>query len=161
MNQYIQPYESPLLINSCEFSKVTKRLEIRTFVDDAHLTHEQLTTKKMLLTIGADLTSSPACFLCVLGRSRIDNPSVLIDLLAQRIKGHPDYSILKNVFFHRVEDDAERLVRKNEFDCSIKNLSSLVHEDLDTCLIHLGVKKFQLEVKKIVLRDPIATEELQ
>jgi aspartyl/asparaginyl-tRNA synthetase len=26
MNQYIQPYESPLLINSCEFSKVTNKL---------------------------------------------------------------------------------------------------------------------------------------
>ena len=145
----------------CEYSTVSRRLEIRTFVDDAHLTHEQLTTKKMLLKIGADLIASPACFLCVLGRSKIDNPSVLIDLLAQRIERHPDYSLLKNVFFHRVEDDAERLVRKAELDRSMKNFTTSVHEDLDTCLIHLGVKKFQLEVKKIVLKGPIVSEELQ
>jgi hypothetical protein len=86
---------------------------------------------------------------------------VLIDLLAQRIERHPDYSLLKNVFFHRVEDDAERLVRKAELDRSMKNFTSLVYEDIDKALIHLGVKRFQLEIKKIVLKGPIASEVLQ
>ena len=130
-------------------------------MDDGQLTHEQLTINKKMLKIGADLISSPACFLCVLGRSKIDNPSVLIDLLAQRIERHPDYSILKNVFFHRVEDDAERLVRKAELDRSIKSFTTSVNEDIDKVLIHFGVKRFQLEIKKIALKGPIVSEELQ
>jgi hypothetical protein len=145
----------------CEFSNATRRLEIRTFVDDAHLTYEQLTTKRMLLKIGADLISSPLCFLCVLSRCKIDNPGLLIDLLAQRIKCHPDYSILKNVFFRRVEDDSERLVRKAELDRSIKSFTTSVNEDIDKVLIHFGVKRFQLEIKKIALKGPIVSEELQ
>jgi hypothetical protein len=145
----------------CEFSNVTRRLEIRTFVDDANLTHEQLTTKKMLLQIGADLNSSPVCFLCAIGPSQIDNPTLLIDLLALRIESHCDYSMLKNVFFHRVENDAERLRRKNELDRLLKTFSILVHADIDRALQQLGVKKFQLETKKILLKELSVSEELK
>jgi len=145
----------------CRFSNITRRLEVRTFVDDAHLTHEQLTTKKMLLQIGADLSSSPACFLCAIGPSQIDNPTILIDLLALRIESHCDYSMLKNVFFHRAEDDAERLSRKNELDRLLKTFSILVHADIDKALRQLGVKRFQLETKKILLKELIVSEDLK
>ena len=43
----------------------------------------------------------------------------------------------------------------------MKKFTTSVHEDIDKALIHLGVKRFQLEIKKIVLKDPIGSEELQ
>jgi len=136
----------------CEYSTETKRLEIRTFVDDSHLTHEQLVTKKILLKIGNDLTESPLSFLVVLTPSSIDNPDLIFSLISRRIESHPDYSTLRNIFFHRVEDDSQRLLRKTEFGNVLKNFSSSVREELDQALIKLGVKRFQLEVKKSILK---------
>lgn len=136
----------------CEYSIESKRLEIRTFVDDLHLTHEQLVTKKMLCEIGGDFIQSPLSFLVVLTPSNIDNPDLLLNIISKRIKSHSDYSTLRNVFFHRAEDDAQRLAHKNTFGNLLNNLSVSVNDELDQLLIKFGVKKFQLEVKKSILK---------
>ena len=84
--------------------------------------------------------------------SHLERLELLHGIISHRILNHKNYSLLKNVFFHRVEDDKFRISFKNKFDGLLRKYLPLVNFDvLDVELKKLGAKKFQLEVKKAFL----------
>ena len=87
----------------CEF-KEPNFIEIRTFIGDQQLTHEQTVTKNLLITAGEYLNESPICFSPALCKTKIDMPFILEPIIAMRLYNNMNYSILKNVFFHRIDD---------------------------------------------------------
>ena len=136
----------------CEYSKYSKFIEIRTFVDDAHLNFDQLEVKKLLIEVSNDVLESPLSFFLLVMSSHLERLDLLHGIISNRILNNKNYWLLKNVFFHRVEDDKFRISFKNKFDSLLRKYLPLVNFDvLDVELKKLGVKKFQLEVKKAVL----------
>lgn len=73
------PTPSGLLL--CEYFKDSKKLEIRTFVQDELLTEDQLMTKELLLEVGTQFYESPICFIVLITPGEIDNPDVLLSLI--------------------------------------------------------------------------------
>jgi len=136
----------------CEYSIQTKCIEIRTFVDDALLNFEQLEVKKLLIEVSNDVIESPLSFFCLLATSSLERVELLHGIIANRVLRHKNYPMLKNIFFHRIEDDKSRMFYKNKLDDLLKEFISLTDFDLlDSELKKMGVRNFQLEVKKALL----------
>jgi hypothetical protein len=143
------PAPSGLLM--CEFSRETHRIEVRTFVDDANLSHEQLEAKQLLLDAGKGLLDSPLSMFGVLSASNIDSTDLLHSILSSRLHKDFRWATLQNVIFHRVIDDKERISLKKELDVGVRNFSRFTDESTDAFLQTVGVRKFQSEVKKALL----------
>jgi hypothetical protein len=135
-----------------EYSIHSKYIEVRTFVDDIQLNFEQLEVKKLLNEVSNDVIESPLSFLLLVTTSRIERLELLHGVITNRLRKHKNYPILKNIFFHRIEDDNLRFAIKNKFDILMKKYTSLTNFDiLDEELKKIGIKKFQLTVKKALL----------
>ena len=136
----------------CEYSKQSKFIEVRTFVDDAHLNFEQSEVKRFLIDISIDVIESPLSFFYLVQATYLEKLDFLHGIISNRILKHKNYSLLKNIFFHRIEDDKTRIFYKSKFDELFKNIVSLTDFDkLDHELKKMGVKLFQIEVKKAIL----------
>ena len=137
----------------CEL-KEPNFIEIRTFIGDQQLTHEQTVTKNLLIAAGKSLNESPICFSPALFETKIDMPFLLTPIIAMRLYDNTNYSILKNVFFHRIEDDRERGVIKSKFDSILKEHKMLANKEIENLLIKIGVKAFQTVIKQHITVIP-------
>ncbi|NBR25166.1 MAG: hypothetical protein EBU08_15605 [Micrococcales bacterium] len=136
-----------------EFTNMSKYIEVRTFVDDNHLTFEQSKAKALQIEVAKDVLASPICFFLSVGSLAIDNLTLLHQVITNRILEHRSYSYLRNVFFHKVEDDNARNLHKLEFDKLMKSyVTSPDVQKIDDGLTVLGVKQFQLEARKASIR---------
>jgi len=136
----------------CDFDEKNMKPEIRTFVDDVHLSESQVATKNLMLQASKGLEVSPLSFLVLLARSGIDNAEMLASIIARRVLASIDYDSLKNSFFYRIEDDVKRASIKNEFDKVLKMVSDPATQKIDDALKVLGVRRFQAEIKKILIQ---------
>ena len=134
----------------CEF-KYPCLIEIRTFISDQQLTHEQMIAKNLLIRAGEALNESAICFSCALCCSEIDRPDILEPIISKRLFNSDEFSTLKNVIFHRIEDDRERAVFKSKFNQILKNRASHPCADLDPVLIEIGARELHSRIKHLML----------
>jgi hypothetical protein len=144
------PTHSGLFI--CDFDGENIRPEIRTFVDDIHLSESQVATKNLMLQAAKGLEESPLSFLVLLARSGIDNAELLASIIARRVLTSIAYDSLKNSFFYRIEDDNKRATIKNEFDKVLRAVAEPATQKIDDALKVLGIRRFQTEIKKILVQ---------
>jgi hypothetical protein len=141
------PSQSGLFM--CEFKGGNRLIEIRTFIDDSHLNFEQQEVKKLLLEVSNNISISPLCFLNVDLILNIENIDLIYGLICYRIYKNTGYQYLKNIFFHRIEDDSARIYYKSKFeDILKKTISKINYEILDIELRKISINKFHLEVNK-------------
>ena len=134
----------------CEF-KYPCLIEIRTFISDQQLTHEQMIAKNLLIRAGEGLSESAICFSCALSCSGIDTPDFLEPIISIRLFNSKEFSTLKNVIFHRIQDDRVRAEFKSKFDQILKNKASQGTEALDPVLIEIGARELHSRIKHLML----------
>jgi hypothetical protein len=139
---------APCGIFLCDFGEATMRPEIRTFVDDSHLSETQKIAKNLMIQVSQDLISSPLAFILILGRSKLDDPELLHSLVARRIFQSVQYRAIRDSIFYRIDDDSRRAAIKNEFDSEMRKQSENVNDAVEDYLKLLGVRKFQVEIKR-------------
>jgi hypothetical protein len=145
------PTPSGLLM--CEYFKDSKKLEIRTFVHDELLSEDQLKAKELLSEIGCDFYASPISFIVLITPGEIDNPDVLFALMGSKIYENPKYGNLRNVLFNKIENDIERAEKKAQLDSILKNFLNEGRDILLDLLSRIGVRRFQIEIKKTIYRN--------
>jgi hypothetical protein len=137
----------------CEFSSSSKKIEIRTFIDDKLLTDDQLASKNMLIDVSSDLLNSPLSAFSALCNSGIDSSGVLFGMLCNRISQNSSLHKLLNVIFYKIDDDIKRLQLKRLFEADLKKCITVNDFSLDQYLEKHGVKKFQSYIKQIYLSN--------
>jgi trans-2-enoyl-CoA reductase len=90
--------------------------------------------------------------LVLLARSGIDNAELLASIIARRVLTSIAYDSLKNSFFYRIEDDNKRATIKNEFDKVLRAVAEPATQKIDDALKVLGIRRFQTEIKKILVQ---------
>lgn len=136
----------------CEFKGGNRLIEIRTFIDDSHLSFEQLEAKKLLLEVSNNISISPLCFINVELILNLENLDIIHGLISHRIYKNSGYPYLKNIFFHRIEDDSTRVYYKSKFEDVFKKVNLKInYEILDHELRKISINKFHLEVNKGLL----------
>ncbi len=133
----------------CDFSKLTMRPEVRTFVADSQLTEMQMAAKNLMIKVSQDLISSPMSFLLILAKSNLDDAELLHSMVASRILQSPHYDSIRENLFYRVESDKMRASLKNQLDSELRHQAQTVGESLENSLRLLGIKKFQTEIKRV------------
>lgn len=146
----IIPTRSGLLLG--EYNSALKTVEIRTFVDDDRLTADQLQAKTTLISLMEGLNPSPLCFSMAASYFAVDYSRYLGKCLNYRLVRDGGFRALKNVIFHKLNDDRVRAESKAEFEAILVESSDDGGKILDDELRKVGVKKFLIAIRQIQLQ---------
>ena len=143
---------SPNGVFLCSLHPGSKRIEVRTFVEDAQLSEPQLRAKRLLLSIGQRLASSPMSFWLGIDHARLDDVDALLFIVSRELHRHEDFQYLASCLFHRIDDDRERQQFKARFTARLKALADWIDPKLAEALEILGIREFHQAIKTHSMR---------
>jgi len=149
------PAKSGLFFGQISYEKLSL-LEIRTFVDDKNLSFQQETAKQAMLRMTSGYEISPFCFYPVVGSLGLDNDVYQSQILCFELL--KEYDLISSVIFHRVNDDKLRYLLKEKFKKCLLEHSSTMTQDIIDISREIGIKNFQLELKKALLRASMSSQ---
>lgn len=136
---------SPNGLFLAETDSESKRIEIRTFIDIKSLSAQQLRVRDCLLEIGSVFQNSPLSFWGPISQLNIDHPSIIVKLIAHKLRHHQSSEYLKDVLFSRVTDSPLKLELKRMFDLEISSHAQNVENIFFFDLEQKGMRKFMME----------------
>jgi hypothetical protein len=144
------PSRSGLFLAEISFNKIPT-IEIRTFVDDSHLTQLQKEVKELFVHASDGIQSSPLVFFPANEYFGVDDTSIQLNMMAFRLVEQSNK--IGKVFFHHIEDVEKKKFFIQKLSTLLEGFSSIITMEMSDAYKGDGVRIFHSGLLKLDRED--------